>query len=68
MNDDSTGAARPLDDYWVGDFTLRQDELPDPRPGRAGPLPVERLAAPDITVRGRGLGTLLAPVYRALTS
>lgn len=35
MNDDSTGAARPLDDYWVGDFTLRQDELP-PTPVRAG--------------------------------
>jgi hypothetical protein len=33
---------------------------------RTAPPPVERLAAPDITIRGRNLAALLAPVYRAL--
>ncbi|GAA1223580.1 hypothetical protein GCM10009665_12330 [Kitasatospora nipponensis] len=64
-----------LDDYWDGDFTLRQDTGPpaadvDPAPGvdPVPVLPIERLAAPEITVRGRNLAVLLAPVYRALTS
>jgi hypothetical protein len=61
-------SGQSLDDYWVGDFTVRQEDLAATGPGRRGPLPVERLASPDITVRGRGLGALLAPVYRALTS
>ncbi|PYC87935.1 hypothetical protein C7C46_02565 [Streptomyces tateyamensis] len=52
------------DDYWQGDFTLRQEEDP---PGAAEPLPVERLGASGITVGGRELAVLLGPVYRVLT-
>lgn len=55
-----------LEGYWQGDFTLRREGEPAAAP--AGPLPLERLAAPEITVRGRNLAVLLAPVYRALIS
>ncbi|WP_035847700.1 hypothetical protein [Kitasatospora azatica] len=57
-------AANPLDDYWRGEFTLQQEA---PADGPSEPLPIELLAAPDITVGGRNLALLLAPVYRALT-
>jgi hypothetical protein len=57
-----------LDDYWQGDFTLRQEdgaELTADAP--AEPLPIDQLAAPEITVGGRNLALLLGPAYRALT-
>jgi hypothetical protein len=38
------------------------------RQGAAAPFPIEQLAAPEITVRGRNLAALLAPVYRVLGS
>ncbi|MFF7634174.1 hypothetical protein ACFZB9_13610 [Kitasatospora sp. NPDC008050] len=60
------GGPEGLEGYWQGDFTLRREGEPAVAP--AGPLPLERLAAPEITVRGRNLAVLLAPVYRALIS
>lgn len=54
-----------LEDYWQGEFTLRGagPEQQDPPPPALDQLP-----PPGITVRGRNLAALLAPVYRAMTS
>ncbi|WP_035800457.1 hypothetical protein [Kitasatospora mediocidica] len=54
-----------LEDYWLGEFVL--GEAADDEEEEAE-LPVDRLPPPQITVRGRNLAVLLAPVYRAMTS
>ena len=53
-----------LEGYWQGEFVLREPVEEEPQPA----LPTDRLAPPEITVRGRNLAALLAHVYRALTS
>ncbi|MDH6138396.1 hypothetical protein [Kitasatospora acidiphila] len=53
-----------LDDFWSGDFTLRREP---PEQAGAEPPPFELPAAGGVTVGGRDLAQLLAPVYRALT-
>jgi hypothetical protein len=66
------------DDFWGGDITLRREpaEPAEPsgpsglsgpgKPGAAAP-PLDRLAGSGLTVAGRDLAQLLAPVYQALT-
>jgi hypothetical protein len=61
--DRRTGGSGP-DDFWSGDFTLRREP---PEQTGAEPLPFERPAGGGVTVGGRDLAQLLAPVYRALT-
>ncbi len=68
----------PLEDYWQGEFVLQEPGAGERRPGGRGgaaprggdapELPIDRLAPPEITVRGRNLAALLAPAYRAMTS
>ncbi|WP_327067606.1 hypothetical protein OG500_17440 [Kitasatospora sp. NBC_01250] len=65
MTEPTANGPEGLEGYWQGDFTLRREGA---SAAPAGPLPIERLTAPEITVRGRNLAVLLAPVYRALTS
>lgn len=55
-----------LDGYWQGEFVLREPVAEDAQAAPAAP--VERLALPAITVRGRNLATLLAAAYRAMSS
>jgi hypothetical protein len=57
------------DDFWSGDFTLRQDPPEQAGDTQAGdaPPPYQRSAGGGLTVAGRDLAQLLAPVYRALT-
>ncbi|MDH6111255.1 hypothetical protein P3T36_003279 [Kitasatospora sp. MAP12-15] len=54
-----------LEGYWQGEFTLRDGAEPEEPPP---PPAIEQLPPPKITVRGRNLAVLLAPVYRAMTS
>jgi hypothetical protein len=56
--------AECLATFWQGTFTVREPAADEP----AEPLPLEALGASGISVGGRDLAVLLAPVYRRLTS
>ncbi|MFI9269546.1 hypothetical protein ACIGXM_02285 [Kitasatospora sp. NPDC052896] len=62
------GMTEGLEGYWEGDFTLHDTGDADSSGTRSPDLPPDRLARPDITVHGRNLADLLAPLYRAMTS
>jgi uncharacterized Zn finger protein len=60
--------AECLDDFWLDGFHAGRDDQRSEAQRQPADLALNRLAPPDLAIRGRNLADLLAPAYRAFTS